>query len=391
MERGRMSDAHILVVADSEKHADHLANHLLKYAGYKATVAKDDTPPPGDVDVVLVDVDRVLVSPLVGLKAQRRLGCSAPALLVAPRLNEAMAAQVFVLNIRNFLTKPAKDEELVEKIKDVLRLTELERGQKEMGERLRRQDEILKRRLDELDTMSRVGRVLTVVEDVDTVLSRIVDGVVYLTRADEGALFMADEQGSLNLRAEKNLGQREASTLSTLSNDSTAAGVFQTGKPVMRVGEAAGETFKVKTGYLVQALINVPIIIGTKVVGVMAVYNHGNKPFEENDLKVMIALSDYAAVALDKAQRVEALQQRVQEASEDTRKVFAHTDNLTSPSEAVDAQLKLLLSKKLGDLTQKQMDALKRIRLSMVRIKEINDSVRAIAETYQPEKRAKGK
>jgi two-component system NtrC family sensor kinase len=383
-----MSTAHILVVADDESHASHLANHMLKYAGFDATVAKDDTPPP-DVDVVLVDVDRVLVSPLVGLQAQRRLGCKAPALLVAPRLNEAMAAQVFELNIRNFLTKPAKDEDLVEKIKDVLRLTELERGQKKMGERLRRQDEALKRRLDELDTMSRVGRVLTIVDDVDTVLSRVVDAVTYLTRADEGALFMADEKGNLNLRAEKNLGQREASTLSTLSSDSTAADVFQTGKPVVRVGEATGETFKVKTGYLVQALINVPIVIGTKVVGVMAVYNHGDKPFEENDLKLMVALSDYAAVALDKAQRVTDLQQRIQEASEDTRKVFAHTDNLTSPSDAIEAQLELLLSKKLGDITQKQADALERIHLSLVRIKEIGDSVKAIAEAYKPEKGAK--
>lgn len=383
-----MSDAHILVVADNEEHASHLANHLLKYAGYEATVAKNDTPPP-PVDIVLVDVDRVLVSPLVGLQAQRRLGCKAPALLVAPRLNEAMAAQVFELNIRNFLTKPAKDDDLLKKIEDVLRLTELERGQKEMGERLRRQDEALKRRLDELDTMSRVGRVLTIVEDVDTVLARVVDAVVYLTRADEGALFMADKLGNLHLRAEKNLGQREAITISTLSDDSTAIIAFQTGKPVMRGGEVEGETFKVKTGYLVQALINVPIVIGTKVVGVMAVYNHGKNPFEENDLKLMVALSDYAAVALDKAQRVTDLQQRVQEASEDTRKVFAHIDGLTSPIEAIDAQLELLLSKKLGDITQKQADALKRVRRSMVRIKEISDSVQAIAEGYEPEKSAK--
>ena len=93
---------------------------------------------------------------------------------------------------------------------------------------MRQQDETLKRRLNELDTLSRIGRVLTTVDEVDTVLTRIVEAAVYLTRADEGALFMADEQGRLNLRAEKNLGQREASTLSTLSDDSTAAVVFQT-------------------------------------------------------------------------------------------------------------------------------------------------------------------
>jgi two-component system NtrC family sensor kinase len=377
-----MDKAHVLVVSDNGEYADRLVNRLLPDAGYEVTLAQEDASPPA-VDVVLVDVDRVMVSPLVGLKAQRRLGCKAPALLVAPRLNEAIAAQIFELNIRDFLTKPAKDSDLLSKIRHVLQLTDLERGHQQMGGQLRQQDETLKRRLNELDTLSRIGRVLTTVDEVNTVLARIVEAAVYLTRADEGALFMADEQGRLSLRAEKNLGQREASTLSTLSDDSTAAVVFQTGKPVLRGSGNDQESLKVKTGYLVQALINVPIVIGARIVGVLAVYNHSPKPFEENDLKTLSALGDYAAIALDKAQSVTELQQRVHRAAEVSRKISAHTGTMTSPIEAVEVQVDMLLSEVMGPTTESQADALQRIRLSVVRLKEIDKFVRQLTEEYR--------
>ena len=378
-----MDRAHVLVVADSEESADHLAHDLLPQAGYEVTLAADNTPPPS-VDIVLVDAGRVLVSPLAGLQAQRRLGCDAPALLVAPRLNEAMASQIFELNVRDFLTKPAEDSQLLAKIGHVLQLTELERGQQEVGMRLRQQDEALQRRLNELDALSRIGRVLTTVDNVETVLSRIVEAAVYLARAEEGALFMADEQGKLYLRAEKNIGQGQAQVLSTLSDDSTAMAVFQTGEPILRGGDER-ESLKVKTGYLVRALINVPIIIRSRIVGVLAVYNHSNTLFERSDLTTLTALSVYAAIALDKARTVTELQQRVDAAAEASRKVLAHTDTIYSPVEAIEAQLESLLSEALGPITETQADVLVRIRLSTVRLKEIGEFVRALAEEYRSE------
>ena len=55
--------ARILVVYDDKEHANRLVGHLLAGAGYEAVLAGGDRKPP-PVDLVLVDVDRVLVSPL---------------------------------------------------------------------------------------------------------------------------------------------------------------------------------------------------------------------------------------------------------------------------------------------------------------------------------------
>jgi hypothetical protein len=349
----------------------------LRNAGYEATLADTNAAPP-PVDVVLVDVDSVLVSPMAGLQAQRRQGCRAPALLVAPRLSESMAAQVFELNIRDFLTKPARDEDLLAKIKSVLELTALERGQREIGERLHQQDEALKRRLNELEVLSRVGRALTTVDDVDTVLTRIVDAAVYLTRAEEGALFMADERGELYVRAERGQGQAKVQTVSTLSQDSTATYVLETGQPIIRKGEE--DSLQVKTGYLVQALVNVPIMVGNEVVGVLAVYNRSDRAFEEHDLTTLTALSDYATLALRMAEAIAGTQGQLNKAMEISRKVLLHTDTMYSPIESIESQLQALLTDKHGPLTKGQADALQRIRLAAVRLKEVGGFVRQLNE-----------
>jgi two-component system NtrC family sensor kinase len=370
---------HILVVTDNADYAEYLADHLLPGAGYEATRADENTPPPA-VDVVLVDVDRVLVSPLGGLYTQRQMGCHAPALLVAPRLNESMAAEIFELNIRDFITKPSPEDHMLDRLKKVLELTELERGQQEIGERLRQQDEMLQRRLSELETLSRVGQALTTVDDVETVLARVVSAAVYLTRAEEGALFMAEERGNLHVRAEKNMGEEDVKVLNALSEDSTAMHVLRTGEPVLQTGEEG--QIRVKTGFLVWALVNVPIIIGTQIVGVLAVYNRSQKPFESADLATLAALSDYAALALSKAEAIVDFHGRVHEAAEASRKVFIHTDAMYSPIEAIEIQIEMLLSGSPGPITEAQADALRRIQLSAVRLKEIDEAVRQLAAKY---------
>src|SRR5512146_440522 len=76
-----MANAQILVVADTPEFSSALIDHLLPAAGYKAVKADDFTPPPA-ADAILVDVSQLRsASPFGGLKAQRRMGCEAPAIL----------------------------------------------------------------------------------------------------------------------------------------------------------------------------------------------------------------------------------------------------------------------------------------------------------------------
>ena len=385
-------NARVLIVADSDEGTNYLAYDLLPQAGYEAIIAFDDNPPP-QVDVVVADVNRVLISPLKPLKTQRELGCIAPALVIAPRLSETMVPQIFQLNVSDFISKPAEDNQILDKIASILQGgqptysqpgAQAPPAQQQVSPESAQDATVdtLQRRLQELDSLSQIGRMLTSVDDVDTVLSRIVDSATYLSQAEEGALFMSDEKGRLTLRAEKNMGQRQAQVISVMSEDSIATHVFQSGEPIIRSGNEQ-ESLKVKTGYLVQALINVPIIIGQHIVGVLAVYNNSTQPFEQADLSVLSALSVFAAIGIDKARTITELAERIDIAAGASRKALFEIDTIHSPIEALDAQIETMLSGALGQLSTNQTDSLNRMRLSSIRLKEVAQFVQTISEEYQ--------
>ena len=88
-------------------------------AGYQAHLADRTTSPPS-VDAVLVDVTSLLAAPLAGLRAQRRMNCQAPALLVAARMTESIAADMLPLGVRGFVMKPADDAGLLAALNELL-------------------------------------------------------------------------------------------------------------------------------------------------------------------------------------------------------------------------------------------------------------------------------
>jgi hypothetical protein len=66
----------------------------------------------------------------------------------------------------------------------------------------------------------------------------------------------------------------------------------------------------VVTGYLVNAILYVPISIHGRATGVLAVDNQSSeRPFSEDDENLLLVLAGYAAIALEKA-RVQAESQR---------------------------------------------------------------------------------
>jgi two-component system NtrC family sensor kinase len=378
-----MTSPHILIVADTVEAGEHL-QAILQQAGYTITVADESAEPPA-CDILLADVTRLRGSPLVELKAQRRLKSDAPALLLAPRLTGEMASQVFSLGVRHFVSKPIDDAELLAEVARFVEGIQDERRQGQISQELRKAQAALARRANELGTLSRIGRALATLTDVDTMLARIVEAAVYLTRAEEGAIFLVSQgTGTLELRAEKGFGEKRAAAIRRPSSDSTAAHVLKTGEAIMRGAEATPEERKLKTGYLPQSLVSVPIIIKGKAFGVLAVYHQAGGPnFEPADQETLVSLADYAAITLDKFRVITELEQRVDEAMETSRKTLQFAEKLLSPVEAVESQADTLLSGQLGELNAKQHDAVNRIRLAMRHMEEVIGFIEQMVEQFQ--------
>lgn len=380
-----MPNAHVLVVADTPDVAGLLMDQLLPGAGYKATRADDFNPPPA-ADVILVDISQLRsASPFGGLRAQRRMGCEAPAILFVPRLTEQMAVDVFSLGIRDLVLKPIDDEVRMAKLAEFVGKIEAETAQASAQTNLVQTQADLQRRIEEMATLSRIGRAIGAAMDVDTILARIVEAAVYLTKADEGAVFLLDENtGQLFLRSEQGMGTQRAAALRQPSVDSDAMVALQTAKPIRKDGETE---HKVKTGYLARALVNVPIVIGSRVIGVLAVYGMGRQAFAATDQAVVSSLADFAAIALSKVQLVEEISGRATSAVEAARKTLQHAETLFDPIDGIDSQADTLLSGGFGPINEQQHSAITRIKSATDRLKEVVGYIRETvneAKSQQP-------
>jgi two-component system NtrC family sensor kinase len=164
----------------------------------------------------------------------------------------------------------------------------------------RRATASLQQQVDELGTMSRLGRSITASLDLDSVLAAVVDAAVELTGAEEGSLLLLDEAtGELYMRAARNFQEEFVRSFRLPVQDSLAGQVVLAGKPYL-LDEKTPQ--KIKTTYLVQGLIYVPLQIHGSVIGVLGIDNRQSQTtFSQRQIKLMEALADYAVIAIENA------------------------------------------------------------------------------------------
>lgn len=372
-----MSTAHILVMADTPEAAAHLTEVLLPRAGYTAT-AIDALSPTRHADAVLVDVSHLRAAPLAGLEAQRNAGNQAPALLCAPRLTGEMAAEVFTLNIRDFVSKPVSDSELLDRLAKLIQRIRREQERTELEEHLEAAQRALQRRIDEMNALSRIGRALTVLDDTELILSRIVEAAMYLVRADECVLYLRDRaSGELELRAHRGIAPEKVSPLWHPSADSLIVSMMQS---AMAVGRHDEDGVKVTTGYFVPAAAGAPIVVGQRVIGALTTHWRTERDVSSADLAALTNLSDYAGMALDRVDAADDAERRVDEALATARLVRAHAQSFAGPIDGIASNVEALLDGEFGPLSDAQLGAVSRIRLGAARLSE---TARLIDEMFE--------
>ena len=194
----------------------------------------------------------------------------------------------------------------------------------------------IKHRTDLVDALAQIGKAITSQLNLDEVLNQIVATAMSLTDAGETAIWLVDEAtGELFLEARWGIDDAKLRRTRMPINEDTPAGrVIKTGKPVRtssKLGEAAQQ---VMTGYLVEALAYVPISLGGVTFGVLAAaHREPGKSFDDRDERLLSAIADYAAIAIQNARLYlatnQALGERVRElaaVNELTRTVSASLD-----------------------------------------------------------------
>jgi len=256
-----------------------------------------------------------------------------PILLYADRDDVALFKQAIRAGLSDFLHPPLRIEDIVNIIQHN------QKRANRMGDWVRREvrrtTASLEKRVDEMETLVKLGRSIHSSLDLDNVLTSVVTAAVELTGAEEGQLLLLDEKTSeLYMRAGRNFEENFARTFRLAVKDSIAGQVIHTGQPISFCQDSPS---KIKTAYLVYALIYVPLRVGNEVIGVLGVDNRQNKrPFTQLHELLMSVLADYAVIAIENAKAFEATDQ-------ERRKLDATLTNIQDGVILLDPKQNILL------------------------------------------------
>jgi CheY-like chemotaxis protein len=296
----RRAPPRVLVVADVEDTATGLIGRVLTPAGIQAWPEGAEAPPH---DLLVVDITQLRGNPLAKLEARRQAGDQAPAIVLSAHFPANRLRDLFRLGVTDILNKPFLPEELAKAIFDLAEVRAVETNTQSLASRVEAMREQLRRRTEEIRQLSEIGRTVAGLEDLDLILTRVVEAAAFVTDAEEANIYLAEPGTStLVLRASKQPNERQATLQSVRVTDTLVGEVYTSGQAMLRQPSLDAGPVKVQTGFLVQSLVEVPLRVSTKVVGVMGVYNRlSARRFTEHHQIVLQALADWTGVALEHA------------------------------------------------------------------------------------------
>jgi PAS domain S-box-containing protein len=301
-----MAEESVLVIDSSPSNLKFLRDVILRPRGYTVFSAQDgqaglQAALENKPDLIIVERRLPGLSGLEVIEALQKKGSDIPIILMASESSEQAITRALRLGVRDYVVKPFSGKAMLRTVERVL-AEERRRGRR-LDKGIAEINTQLERRVKELSTLYQIGKAVTSLLDLEKVLNRIVEAAVFLTGAEEGFLLLVDEEtGELYMRAGKGLGEKYAHGFRVRMQDSLSGQVVQTGKSIMVGSVQDEERFKLKTGYLVKSLLHVPLKVRDKVIGVLSVHNRlSPKAFTNNELYLLSALADYAAIAIENA------------------------------------------------------------------------------------------
>lgn len=213
-------------------------------------------------------------------------------------------------------------------------------------------------RYEQLRRLTEISRALTYTVDIDDVLRLAAERAAELLSADRALLMLSDDDGLLRVRASHNV---EAADMD-------------------RFREPLDETLIRRLQGMLNAsspecFLGVPLVVHGRVTGLLAVARAERVPCTEEDEWLLSAVADQVAVAVENARlQVEVRSERegraramegageAEQASERALATLSH--DLRSPLNAIDSYSELMEMEIFGPISDRQREALGRIRMS---------------------------
>lgn len=195
-------------------------------------------------------------------------------------------------------------------------------------------------------------RSLAALQDVDEVLQTIVDNAHDLVEADVTHLSLVDpDSGQLFVRAVQGEVSPAFRSARIATDIGVAGRVLETGRPFSVTNYRAAREiahdpqFDAIMRYEgLVALVGVPLTVGDDVIGVLHGAHRRARPFHDDEIALLSAFADHAAVALDNARLYDHKTRALSELSEAYGTIEAHVKALERATVVHDAMTALVLS-----------------------------------------------
>jgi len=310
-----MSGEQILVIDDSQQTRDFVVGYVLTPNGYPAQVARDgaeglrkalETPPP---DLIILDLEMPKMTGIQILEALREKRVTIPSILMTFHGSEQIAVQAFRFGVRDYVIKPFAVEDMLAAIERALTEARLRRERDALMTKLIQTNRQLELRVRDLNALHGIGRSVTALLDRDGLLTRVVEAALYITSAEEGALFLIDE-------AQHQLCEQ------VVLHRNNGHGQYTAGETARQF---ARQAIRAVQPVSAAAVIYVPLVVGAKVLGALGVNNTVTaRYFSDHDQQMLQALGDYAAIAIQNARLFRDLEASKDREKQQLRNLFEH-------------------------------------------------------------------
>ena len=315
-----MPSERVLIIEDNRQMLSFLSEKALPTLGYQPLVAETghkglrlvESEAP---DLILLDLN---LPDMNGIEVLRQLSAAdsqIPVILMTAYGTEQVVLEAFRMGVRDYLPKPLELGELADALKRALETPRLQRDKRRLAEDLHQTTLQLRQQIDQIATFTHVGRAVTASLNLDSILTQVIEAATQLCNAEEATVWLLEgSTKDLVMVAETGMDD-EAIRLQRLSTmrvqDALAGEAVRTRKPIQAADQQSG--VKVKTGYLVKAVLYVPMLIQDRCLGVVSVANRRSlHSFSQSDLRSLQILADYAAIAIEKARLYRATDDALQ-------------------------------------------------------------------------------
>ncbi|MGE5259006.1 MAG: diguanylate cyclase [Hyphomicrobiales bacterium] len=176
-----------------------------------------------------------------------------------------------------------------------------------------REKEDLDKTLQNLSLLYNIGKAINYISDLKKLLQYILSQAIEITSAEKGSNMLYDmETDRLNIRVlagladvayQEKVNNNEVQCRSFRPGEGIAGRVFLTARPIVVNNIQADELFVGSETSFARSIACIPMVVYSEPIGVINVTNkRQSEGFTEEDVNMLKAVADQAAVAVNKAQ-----------------------------------------------------------------------------------------